>query len=424
MLSEKFIVVFVFLAVLGLTIFFDSRKTKIVWAAVAILFLTGCLTVRDAFYSVDWNVLLLYLGMLVTGETLIYSKMPDYIATHLASKTKTVGMAMLVICVFAGVLSMFIMNIAVVLLLAPVALLIAKKVEVSPVPLFIGIALMANLEGASTLIGDPPSMLLGSFEGYTFNDFIFFGGKPSMFFAVQAAALAAIPLLYLYFRRYDHKMPEIKPEGFVSIIPTVFVVLMIGSLAASSSFSWGVPYPEGLICLFFGALNLIWYLHHRRGNNVREFVHSMDWHTAVFLVGIFMLIGCLSSSGIVEDAARHIVKSSGNSPLRAYVIINVVSLAVSAFVLNIPYLAVMTPVAEMIAWQVNVNPHALFFGLLLSGSVGGNITPFGASANVVALGTLKEHGYDSKSIDFIKIGLPFALVSTLVGSTIIWLLFS
>jgi Na+/H+ antiporter NhaD/arsenite permease-like protein len=419
-LTAKFLTVFVFTAAILLTVFFDSRKTLIVWSAVAVLVLTGALTAGDAAASVDLDVLLLYTGMMFMGEVLLYSRIPDYVATHLASKTNSAAAAMLVICAFTGAVSMFVMNIAAIFIVAPVALSICRKCDIAPVPLFTGMILMANLEGAATLIGDPPSMMLGSLTGLTFNDFFYLGGRPSMFFAVQAGALASLPVLYLYFKRYGHSMPKIEPEPYISLAPTALIVLMIAVLAAGSALNHGIPHFTGLVSCLFGAAAFGWYARHSRCREVGAFLRRLDWHTAVFLVGVLILVGTLSSSGLVEDAAKLIVKFSGNDSFLTFMLLIGVSLFVSAFVLNIPYIAAMLPVTEVIAYQVAVDNHALYFGLLLAGSLGGNITPIGASANIVAMGILKEHGHVSKFMDFVKIGLPHTLVAAAAGAAFIW----
>jgi len=424
LLTPKFITVFVFTAAIGLAIFFDNWKNKLVWASVVILFLSGSLTVRQAANSVEFDVLLLYVGMLFIGEVLMYSKVPDYIATHLASKMKTAEMAMLMMCVVTGFLSMFIMNIAVILILAPVALSICKKCRIDPVPLFIGMVLVTNLEGTATLIGDPPSMLLGIFDHLRFTDFIVFEGKPGIFFAAQAGMLSSLPILYLFFRKYDHKMPAIEPEGYKSLAPVAIVISLILALAVSSSASRQIPHQTGLICLFFGILSYLWYRRASKDRDIAGFMRRLDWHTGFFLAGVLILVGSLTASGVVEDISAAIIKGSGTSPFNTYLLVVSLSLLASAFILNIPYIAFMIPVTDMVGWQVALDNHALLFGLLLSGSLGGNITPIGASANIVAIGILKEHGHDCKFMDFIKIGLPYTLVAAMASCGFIWLMFS
>jgi Na+/H+ antiporter NhaD/arsenite permease-like protein len=424
MLGVKLVTIIVFALALALTALFDGRKVMIAWGAVAVLVLCGALPAWQVASYLDWDVMLLYAGMMLIGEALLYSRMPDHIATHLAARTGSARLAMLAICGFAGFVSMFVMNIAAVLVVAPVALAVAKKCGIEPVPLFIGIALSVNLFGAATMIGDPPSMLVGASENLSFNDFFLFEGKPGMFFAVLVAAAAAFPVLWLFFRGYDHCMPKIKPEPYLSFFPSAAVVLLVLVLAALSSVEHRLPLVNGGVCLAFGMACLAWYSARCGLGAAAGFLRRLDWHTGAFLAGIFVLVGSLSYCGIVEDLASLIIWASGTDAFGTYALIVGVSTAASALVLNIPYVAFMLPVTEMVAWQVAVDSHALVFGLLLAGSLGGNITPIGASANIVAVGILKEHGHSVSWRQFVKVGIAFTAAATLAGCGAIWLWFS
>ena len=154
-----------------LIILFYEKKFIFVWIAVIILILIKSVTIPEAFFSINWNVIMLYIGMLFVSSVFLYSKMPDYLANYFVSKARRTSSIMLIICIFAGILSIFLENVSVVLLVAPIALSISKRCKINPIPLFIGIAISANLQGSATLIGDPPSMLLASFAHLRFNDF-------------------------------------------------------------------------------------------------------------------------------------------------------------------------------------------------------------------------------------------------------------
>jgi Na+/H+ antiporter NhaD/arsenite permease-like protein len=423
-LGVKFVAAFVFMSAMGLTIFFDERKNKIVWSAALIMVLSGALSFWQALESVEWDVMVLYIGMVILGEVLSYSMMPKHIATRLILAAKTSGMAMFLLCIFAGFMSMFIMNIAVIFLLAPIALALAKKCEANPILLFSGMVLMANLEGAATMIGDPPSMMLAGFGGLSFVDFFIFMGRPGIFFAIQFAALACLPVLWYFFRGYNRRMPQMTPEPYVSTFPSLLVMLLVVCLAAGSMAFPSVAHLPAGMCLIFGIIGLVWYVKHSGGRTLGNFVLGMDWHTGAFLVGVFILVGGLHYSGVIEDISKLIMFYSGKDSFMTFLIVVVVSVVFSAFILNIPYIALMLPVTEILSWQVAAQPHLLSFALLLAGSVGGNATPVGASANIVAMGVLKESGYKSGFLDFVRIGLPFTLVSSITGCAFIWFVFS
>jgi Na+/H+ antiporter NhaD/arsenite permease-like protein len=423
-LQAKPLVVGIFALTYLLVVLFYSRKTVIVWAAVAVLLILGLLTLREAWGALEWNVLFLYFGMLFVCEAFLVSRMPDHLAVLVAGKAKTTGIAMVIICAFTGLLSIMLENVAVVLLVAPIALAISRKTGIDPLPLFIGMAVSSNLQGAATLIGDPPSMLLAGAAGLTFNDFFFFGGRPGIFFATEIGALVSILVLLLLFRRYRKPMPSLKRERFLSFMPTLLVLALIFSLILGSSFQHRYHYMTGLICLFFGLLSFFWYLRYSRGREMKEYFLRLDWQTGLFLAGIFILVESLSAAGLMEDFASFIQKISRGSPLLVFLLIVWFSVLLSAFVDNVPYLMAMLPVVRVLTAELGVSAYLLYLGLLLGASVGGNITPLGASANIVAMGILRKQGHEVKFFQFVRIGLPFTVFAVIASTFFAWLIFA
>lgn len=376
---EKFLVIGVFILTYILIILFYHRKFLIVWLSVAAPLLLGIETPKQALDAISWNVILLYFGMLFVGEVFLYSKMPDYLATLFASKTRSVAIAMVVICCFTGALSILLENVAVVLLVAPIAISISKKCDINPVPLFIGMAISSNLQGTATLIGDPPSMLLGSFANLNFNQFFFLQGKPGIFFAVQIGAVVSAVVLYRLFRKYNKPMPKLVPERHLSLVPSILIVLLIICLILSS-FAQNIPdYSAGLLCCIFGAICFLWYLWHSKKTDIMKFVNTLDWQTGVFLIGIFVLVQSLSVSGVINDMAQMIIRISGKNAFVAFMIILWSSVFLSAFIDNIPFLVAMLPVTKLLTEHIGTSPYLFYFALLIGASVGGNITPIGAS---------------------------------------------
>jgi Na+/H+ antiporter NhaD/arsenite permease-like protein len=420
---EKFAAIGIFALTYILIILFYHKKFLTVWLAVAALLLLGIETPKQALDSINWNVILLYFGMLFVGEVFLYSKMPDYLATLFASKTKSVAIAMLVICCFTGFLSIFLENVAVVLLVAPIAISISKKCDINPVPLFIGMAISSNLQGTATLIGDPPSMLLGSFANLNFNQFFILEGKPGIFFAVQIGAVVSGAILYVLFRRYNKLMPSIELEQYLSLVPTTLVTLLIFSLIISS-FVPNLPhYTAGLLCCIFGAICFIWYLWHSKKRAILQFVNTLDWQTGLFLIGIFILVQSLTVSGVIDDISQIIISITGKNTFAAFLVIVWSAVMFSAFVDNIPFLVAMLPVTQLLTEHIGTSPYLFYFGLLVGASVGGNITPIGASANIVAMGIVKKQGHHVKFMQFVKIGLPFTIAAVIASVAFVWFVF-
>jgi Na+/H+ antiporter NhaD/arsenite permease-like protein len=363
----------------------------------------------------------LYFGMLFVSESFLYSRMPDFLATVVAGRAGRVSVALLLLCVFAGLLSTALENVAVVLLVAPVGLAIARKCEVHPGPLLIGLAVISNLQGAATLIGDPPSMLLASFADLSFNDFFILRGRPYIFFATQVGAVAGLAVLYMFFARHKRRMPPLEKEGYLSLGPTLLAVALVGSLVASSSIGHDFEYATGVLCLFFGLLSFLWFLWRTRGRETKDYLRRLDWQTGLFLIGVFVLVESLAAVGLMEDLAGWVLAAAGSRPLAVYALIVGVSVALSAFIDNVPFLLAMLPVCRLITEAIPINPYLLYLGLLLGASVGGNITPVGASANIVAMGILKKQGQEVRFGQFVRLGLPFTLAAVAASTLFGWL---
>jgi len=420
---EKFTAIGIFALTYILIILFYHKKFLIVWLAVAALLLLGIESPKQAFDAINWNVILLYYGMLFVGEVFLYSKMPDHLATLFASKTKSTAIAMVVICCFTGALSILLENVAVVLLVAPIAISISKKCNINPVPLFIGMAVSSNLQGTATLIGDPPSMLLGSFAGLNFNDFFVLDGKPGIFFAVQIGAVVSAAVLYWLFRKYNKPMPSIELEHYLSRVPTILVILLILCLIMSSFIPNLPDYTAGLLCCIFGTICFVWYLWHSKKTDVLQFVNTLDWQTGLFLIGIFILVQSLSVSGVIGDMAQMIIRITGKNAFAAFMIILWSAVFLSAFVDNVPFLVAMLPVTKLLTEHIGTSPYVFYFALLIGASIGGNITPIGASANIVAMGIVKKHGHHVKFMQFVKIGLPFTIAAVTASAAFVWFVF-
>jgi len=411
-------------------------KAQVCWVACAVLFLFGIIRFSDIFTIINWNVLGIFWGTLVLAQLFSLSGVPAYLANILVVKAKYVNWAILSVCLVAGAISVFVENVATVLIVAPIALAIAQKLKVNPVPFLIGIAISSNLQGAATLVGDPPSIILAGFAKMNFNDFFFLSGRPSIFFAIELGALASLGVLYFVFRRNKERVGVVERAKVTTWIPTFLLGFMILSLVGASFLGSSIGHRlsvnlSGIICMVFGFIGLMW--HELTGLGVRRFnrgklgstlfhdIRILDWETFFFLAGIFLIVGSLTKMGIIDDLANFFIRFAGDSRLMAYLAIVWGSVFFSAFVDNVPYVLAMLPVVRSLALGMEMSPSLLYFGLLIGASVGGNITPIGASANVVACGMLKRSNYTVDFIQFIRIGLPFTFFAVLASSTFIWL---
>jgi Na+/H+ antiporter NhaD/arsenite permease-like protein len=286
----------------------------------------------------------------------------------------------------------------------------------------VGLAVMANLEGTATLVGDPPSMIFADYENYGFNDFFVYHGRPSIFFAVQVGMITGILFFHRIFAKDGGKKAVVEKEKILSMVPACLLILMIVGLAAASFIYNGLSLASGLVVVVLAALGILWHRFVRKESAQKTFalIKGLDWDTALFLVGIFVAVGAISSVGLLEDFAGFLSRLVGNNVLLGFFLIVAVSTLISGFVDNVPYIIVMLPVAARLAGNLSLQPELYMFALLVGSCMGGNLTPFGASANVVSVGILRKQGVQLSFFRWLKIGLPFTLFTTGLSAAFVW----
>ena len=410
-----------FILMYALIIALPKRR---VWTACAcaVLFLVlGILPVTDLPAAINWNVLMMIAGTMVIVDYFIDSLMPGKIAEFLLNHSKNVMMVTIYMSLFAGVISAFIDNVATVLMVAPVGLAICKKLNISPIPMLLSIAVSSNLQGAATLVGDTTSILLGDYAGMDFTAFFFMKGKPGMFFATELGAIATVPIMMILFRREKAPVTNEERTQVRDYVPTVMLLVMVALLITVSFIDDKPAVTNGLICLVLAVLTVVIdYVQKHRFAHVSRALKSIDLETLLLLTALFVVIGGVTEVGIIDEFASFIVSVGGNNIFLLYTIIVWGSVAISAFVDNIPYVATMLPVLSGVTTQLGIEPYLLYFGLLCGATLGGNLTPIGASANITAMGMLRKEGYDAGFKDFFRIGIPFTLTAVMAGYLFIW----
>ena len=414
----KFFVVAIFLITYVLLMLKKGHPFIILGGAIGLLLVSRAINVTQAISSINYNVLGVFLGTMILSGLFIFSAVPAYLATKLVDRSKTVGMALLSVCLLAGFISSFVENVATVLIVAPIAFEVAKKLKANPIPFLIGIAVSSNLQGCATMIGDSPSIILALSSGMNFMDFFWMKGRPGITFAVELGAIASFYVLYLLFKKYKEPVIQIEEVKVKTWVPTWFLAAMMSTLALSSFIKNKPTYTIAFICILYGIIGLIWHeLKHRESISI---IKDLDWHTFFFLIGIFVLVGSLTYTGVIDDIAKFITGVTKGNKFLAYTIIIWLSVFLSAFIDNIPYIVAMIPVAKLVALSLGASPELFLFGLLIGTSLGGNITPIGASANVVSVGLLRKNHYHMKFGDFFKIGFPFTIAAVSVAYLFLW----
>ena len=421
----KLFVILLFAATYVAMIALPKWRYIVALASAAIMIVSGALPVAEAFGQIDWNVLMMLAGTMGTVSLFIASRMPERMADLLLKKTPNIMWVAVALSVFAGLISAFVDNVATVLMVAPVALAIATKLGTSPVPLLICIAVSSNLQGAATLVGDTTSIMLGGAANMNFVDFIFMDGKPGIFWAVELGALATVPVIMFFFRKERGRVTVGEPAKVEDCVPSVLLLGTVVLLIAASFIPERPALTNGFICMGVFVIGMIYTLVCKKNAGlVKNALTEIDFQTLLLLAGLFIVIGSLTYNGIIDDISQLLVNLGGSNLFLMYTLIVWASVLFSAFIDNIPYVATMLPVVAGIASRMGCDPQLLYFGLLVGATLGGNLTPIGASANIAAIGILRKAGYEVKTKEFLRIGVPFTLLAVLVGYLFCWFIWS
>ena len=383
-----------------------------------LLILTGVLTVESGFSYVDINTIGVLIGMMLFVAIVKNSGIFEYIAIKAAKIAKgRPWPLMLLLCIITAVLSGFLDNVTTVLLIGPMTLAITNMLKTSPVPFFITQIMASNIGGTATLIGDPPNIMIGSAAGLSFLDFVANTGLAVVF--VLAAMLVCF---YFISGRKLHveegAMAEVlqldeskaikdRPlliKSVVMIILVVFAFIFHSQLHLESS---TVALTAAGIMLLIGR------------QDVEEAIAGVEWSTLIFFTGLFIVVGGLQETGVIQIVANTLVDMTAGHMTLTILLILWVSAIISAFLDNIPFVATLIPlILTMESSGVDVAP--LWWAVSLGACLGGNGTLIGASANVVLSGISNRHGFPITFASYFKVGFPLMLLS--VGICTIYML--
>lgn len=409
-----------FLITYALMIALQKWRWLIAVSSACVFIVLGIMPLSGIISAINWNVLLMLAGTMGSVSLFIASKMPNRMADILLSKCPNIMVLAVVMSLFAGVVSAFVDNVATVLMIAPVALALCRKLDISPVALLISISVSSNLQGAATLVGDTTSILLGGYAGMNFMDFFFMEGKPSIFWAVELGALATVPVIIFIFRKNRDKVEAAELTPVSDMFPTWLLVGTVGLLIAASFLPNKPELTNGCICMALCVIGVVRAVFRQGAGVIKQTLADIDFVTLGLLAGLFVVIESISRAGVIDLISSLFVKLGGGSPFLMYTLIVWGSVVISAFVDNIPYVATMLPVVSGIAGLMGMDPLVFYFGLLTGATLGGNLTPIGASANIATIGILTKNGYEVKTSDFMKIGVPFTLVAVTTGYLFCW----
>ncbi len=414
----QIIAIIIFLATIITVMTEKVHRAVAAVVGALLLILTGVLTVESGFSYVDINTIGVLIGMMLFVAIVKNSGIFEYIAIKAAKIAKgRPWPLMLLLCVITAVLSGFLDNVTTVLLIGPMTLAITNMLKTSPVPFFITQIMASNIGGTATLIGDPPNIMIGSAAGLSFLDFVANTGLAVVF--VLAAMLVCF--YFIYGRKLhveaeamaevlqldENKTIKDRPlliKSVVMIVIVVFAFIFHSQLHLESS---TVALTAAGIMLLIGR------------QDVEEAIAGVEWSTLIFFTGLFIVVGGLQETGVIQIVANTLVDMTAGHMTLTILLILWVSAIISAFLDNIPFVATLIPlILTMESSGVDVAP--LWWAVSLGACLGGNGTLIGASANVVLSGISNRHGFPITFGSYFKVGFPLMLLS--VGICTVYML--
>ncbi len=403
---------------------------------IVILISSGAVSLNEALAYINWDVLGLILGMSILSALLERSGLIEVLSHMLLSSVSSPERLLFLLVLLSGIVSIALENVTVVLLFAPIAFKLAEKIGANPAPMIIGLALSSNMAGSATMIGDPPAIITAGHYNLSFMDFIWYQGKPSMFFITLIPMIIStyvytiisrksfVPKNWVVKKNYNIRfnkemLATLTKDLDKMFLFEAFLFLTIKIVLLSIRDLIHIPLTLAAI-IGTGGLILVRLCIHRDIESVKTSIkEGFEWKLIVFLAGVFVLSGAFAKHGLAIIAADYIVKYSGKNLFIVTAILIWLSVAVSAVMDNTPYVVTMIPVIDRLATDLAVNPLVLAWALLLGATLGGGITYIGASANLVAVRLLEKKGYRITFADFIRKSLPFNLTNIFTG----WILF-
>ena len=418
----QIIAIVIFLVTMAAIMTEKLHRTVAAVAGALLLILTGVLSVESGFSYVDLNTLGVLIGMMLFVAVVKNSGIFEYIAIKAAKIAKGRPWPLMVLfALITAVLSAFLDNVTTVLLIGPMTLAITSMLRINPIPFFMTQIMASNIGGTATLIGDPPNIMIGSAAGLSFTDFITNTGV-----AVLFVLAATIVCFYFIYGRKLHVEPEamdsilqldenkaIKDRSLL-IKSVVMILLVVFGFVFHSQLhleSCTIALTAAAVMLLIGR------------QDVEEIVAGVEWTTILFFTGLFIVVGGLQETGVIQILANGLMDLTEGHMTLTILLILWVSAIVSSFLDNIPFVATLIPlILTMQSSGVDVTP--LWWAVSLGACLGGNGTLIGASANVVLSGISNRHGFPITFASYFKVGFPLMLVSVAISTVFLLLRFT
>lgn len=400
------------------------HRVVVALAGAGLMLLSRAVTATEAFHSerfgIEWNVIFLLFGMMVIVGVMRHTGLFEYLAIWSAKRAGGRPFRVMVfLVVITAVASALLDNVTTVLLVAPVTVLIAERLDVPPVPFLVAEVMASNIGGTATLVGDPPNIIIASEAGLSYVDFLVHLAPLVVILMAVFVGLARVLFRGVLVYRPERvaelmaldEREALRPGPLLPRSLAVLAVVTLGFL-----FQEVIDYEPSTVALL-GAGVLLLVAREEPGPFLRE----VEWRTLLFFASLFVMVGGLVKVGVVDALAERAIDATGGSLLLAVMLLVVVSALLSAVVDNIPYVATMAPLVHRLAGSLPGETAVLWWALALGADLGGNATAIGAAANVVVLGLAERSGYRVRFVEFLKYGSVVTAVTVAVSMAYLWL---
>ncbi len=418
MSTDVIVTAVIFVVVYGLIVVDRWDRTLIAMIGGLAAVLLGIVSQQRAFAAVDLNVIFLLVGMMVMAAVLAETGFFDWLAIRSVRLSNGHPIRLLLIlAVVTAVVSAFIDNVTTVVLMTPVTLSVAKRLDISAKPFLISSIFASNIGGTATLIGDPPNILIGTAAGLGFDAFLV-----NLLPVIILVFIAFAGIMWLSFR-HQLRVPDERrllavertEEKAIKDRPLMIRALVVTGLTIVGFLLHSVIHVEPATLALLGAAVLMLI----GGLNVHRTLKEIEWSTIFFFVGLFILVEALIDVGILQGVAEELAKIANGNAGVATIGILWISAGVSAIVDNIPYTATAIPVVKHLALG-GIPAEPMWWALSLGACLGGNLTIVGASANVVVANISERAGDPIRFSEFAKYGSVVVLASMVICTGYLW----
>lgn len=410
----KIIAVAVFLIVILLIISERVHRTAAAMAGAMVLILTGVMSADKALSYIDFNTIGVLVGMMIFVAIVRRSGMFEYIAVRAAKAVHgDPWKIMVAFTLITAVLSAILDNVTTVLLVGPMSIAIARMLKIDPVPFLMGQILASNVGGTATLIGDPPNIMIGSAAHLSFMDFLENTGFAVLFILVVLILLMKI----VYEKKIELGMVDTgaieKLDPSKSITNRALMkkgIIVLICVIVGFMFHDKLGIESSVIALTAAAVMLI-----IGREDVNEAIQDVEWTTILFFMSLFVVVGGLTETGIIKELASKIIDATNGHPMVTMLVLLWASALLSSILDNIPFVATLIPL--ILAMQADgIDVTSFWWAISLGACLGGNGTMIGASANVVLSDISTKHGYPITFKSYLKVGMPFMLLSIVIST--------